>query len=121
MQGWWTAVLEPLWDRIDAIQRADIAHHQATLATRGLAGDHARACTATSPSRGPARVGLGEELLPVKSCGQGPLVHADGLPLAVGRASTPGRPSPPVVSYGARGAGRVWQQPGRETPRGCPT
>jgi DNA-binding transcriptional ArsR family regulator len=25
-----------------------------------------------------------------------------------------------VVSYGARGSGRVWQQPGRETPAGLP-
>jgi DNA-binding transcriptional ArsR family regulator len=25
-----------------------------------------------------------------------------------------------VVSYGARGSGRVWQQPGRETPPGLP-
>jgi hypothetical protein len=37
LQGWWAAVLEPLWERIEAIQRADIAHHQSALAAEGLA------------------------------------------------------------------------------------
>jgi len=119
MQGWWAAVLEPLWDRIDAIARADIAHHQATLAARGL--------TATLPelNRGLAldgqrlRVDLGEGKLSLASCGEGiwflPSVFRWPWVAMDTRETVP-----PVVSYGARGAGRIWQQPGRGAPAGLP-
>jgi DNA-binding transcriptional ArsR family regulator len=119
LQGWWTAVLEPLWDRVDAIQRADIAHHQAALASRGLAATMPELHRGLSFQADHLRVDLGEGLVSLKSCGQGiwfmPSVFRWPWVALDTRETVP-----PVVSYGARGAGRVWQPPGRETPAGLP-
>ena len=118
-QGWWATVLEPLWDRIDAIQRADIAHHQSALATGGLAATMPELHRGLSFEGGRLRVDLGEGQLALKSCGQGiwfvPSVFRWPWVALDTRETVP-----PVVSYGARGAGRVWQQPGRGTPTGLP-
>jgi DNA-binding transcriptional ArsR family regulator len=118
MQGWWTTVLEPLWDRVDAIQRADIAHHQATLATRGLAATLPELNRGLSVEGGKLRVGLDEELS-LRSCGRGiwflPSVFRWPWVAVDTRESVP-----PVVSYGARGAGRVWQQGARGASTGLP-
>ena len=119
MQGWWATVLEPLWDRIDAIQRADIAHHQSALATGGLAATMPELNRGLSFEGSRLRVSLGEGLLSLKSCGQGiwfvPSVFRWPWVALDTRETVP-----PVVSYGARGAGRVWQQPGRGTATGLP-
>ena len=37
LTAYWSAVLAPLWDRITAIQDADIAHHTQAVAGEGLA------------------------------------------------------------------------------------
>ena len=119
LQGWWAAVLEPLWDRVDAIQRADIAHHQSALATGGLAATMPELHRGLSFGGGRLRVDLGEGQVPLKSCGQGiwfvPSVFRWPWVALDTRETVPH-----VVSYGARGAGRVWQQPGRGTPTGLP-
>ena len=111
LQGWWAAVLEPLWDRVDAIQRADIAHHQTALATGGLAATMPQLHRGLSFEAGRLRVALGEGRSTLKSCGQGiwfmPSVFRWPW-LALDTRET----VPPVVSYGARGAGRVWQRAG---------
>ena len=36
LAGYWRSVLQPLWDRIQAIAEADIAHHRQRLASEGL-------------------------------------------------------------------------------------
>ena len=119
LQSWWVAVLEPLWDRVDAIQRADIAHHQSALASGGLAATMPELHRGLRFEDNHLRVDLGEGVVPLKSCGQGiwfvPSVFRWPWVALDTRASVP-----PVVSYGARGAGRVWQRPGRETPTGLP-
>ena len=119
LQGWWAAVLEPLWDRVDAIQRADIAHHQAALATGGLAATMPELHRGLSFHEGRLRVDLGDGRVALKSCGQGiwfvPSVFRWPWVALDTRETVPH-----VVSYGARGAGRVWQRPGRETPAGLP-
>ena len=119
LQGWWAAVLEPLWDRVDAIQRADIAHHQSALATGGLAATMPELHRGLSFAGGRLRVDLGEGQVSLKSCGQGiwfvPSVFRWPWVALDTRETVPH-----VVSYGARGAGRVWQQPGRGTPTGLP-
>jgi DNA-binding transcriptional ArsR family regulator len=119
LQGWWTTVLEPLWDRVDAIQRADIAHHQTALATRGLAATLRELHRGLSFRGDRLRVELGEGLVSLKSCGRGiwfmPSVFRWPWVALDTRETVP-----PVVSYGARGAGRVWQPTGRETPAGLP-
>ena len=102
LQGWWAAVLEPLWDRVDAIQRADIAHHQTALATGGLAATMPQlyrglASRRPAPGRPRERASDPEVVRP------GHLVHALGVPLAVAGPDTR-QTVPPVVSYGARGS-----------------
>ena len=119
LQGWWAAVLEPLWDRVDAIQRADIAHHQAALAARGLAATMPELHRGLSFQADHLRVDVGEGLVSLRSCGRGiwfmPSVFRWPWVALDTRETVP-----PVVSYSARGAGRVWQRPGRETPAGLP-
>jgi DNA-binding transcriptional ArsR family regulator len=118
LQGWWATVLEPLWDRIDAIQRADIAHHQAILATRGLAATLPELNRGLSVEDGRLRVDL-EERLSLRSCGQGLWFVPSVFRWPWVAVDTRGT-VPPVVSYGARGAGRVWQRSGRGGPSGLP-
>ena len=104
--GYWREVLEPLWDRIHGIVTADIAHHRAALASQGL---------------GAALPGLHEEL---SFAGETVRVamHTDAVVQASGRGvwfvpsvfrwpwiSVDIREREPVVSYAARGAGRVWE------------
>ena len=119
LQGWWSAVLEPMWDRVDAIQRADIAHHQSALAAGGLAATMPELHRGLSFHGGRLRVDLGEGEVALKSCGQGiwfvPSVFRWPWVALDTRETVPH-----VVSYGARGAGRVWQQPGRGAPTGLP-
>jgi DNA-binding transcriptional ArsR family regulator len=106
MVGYWREVLAPLWDRIDGIVTADIAHHRAALAAQGL---------------GAALPGLHEEL---SFAGETVRVamHTDAVVQASGRGvwfvpsvfrwpwiSVDIREREPVVSYAARGAGRVWE------------
>ncbi len=118
LQGWWAEVLEPLWDRIEAIQRADIAHHQSALAADGLAAVMPALHRDLTFRDGLLRVDLrctdattsaaGRGIWLVPSVFRWPWVACDT------------RPGSAVVSYGARGAGRVWQQPGRQAPAGLP-
>jgi DNA-binding transcriptional ArsR family regulator len=119
MQGWWAAVLEPLWDRIDAIHRADIVHHQAILSAQGLDALLPQLHRDLSLEGHRLRVCLGKHQVSVTSCGQGlwfmPSVFRWPW-VAVDTRDTVAN----VVSYAARGSGRVWQQPGRETPAGLP-
>ena len=104
--GYWREVLAPLWDRIDGIVAADIAHHRAALAAQGL---------------GAALPGMHEEL---SFAGQTVRVamHTDAVVQASGRGvwfvpsvfrwpwiSVDIREREPVISYAARGAGRVWE------------
>lgn len=118
LAGWWTAVLEPLWDRVDAIQRADIAHHQAVLAARGLAETVPVLHRDLTLAGDRLLVDLGRSRVESSAAGQGlwflpsvfrwPWVAVDT------------RNGAAAVSYGARGSGRVWQQGGREAPHGLP-
>lgn len=116
LTGWWLTVLQPLWERVDAIARADIAHHQAVLGAEGLAaampvlhrdlsfdGEHLRVDLARTEVTTRA-AGAGVWLMP--SVFRWPWVACDT------------REGSAVVSYGARGSGRVWHQPGREAPPG---
>ena len=107
LQGWWAAVLEPLWDRVDAIQRADIAHHQSALAAGRAGRDHARAAPRAQLRRRDLRVDLGEGEVAAEVVRPGHLVRAVGVPLAVGRARHPrDRPARRVVRR-ARGRAGV--------------
>ncbi|HET9423171.1 MAG TPA: DUF5937 family protein [Nocardioides sp.] len=115
MVGYWREVLAPLWDRIDAIVTADIAHHRAALASQGL---------------GAALPGMHEEL---SFAGETVRValRTDAIVQASGRGvwfvpsvfrwpwiSVDIREHEPVVSYAARGAGRVWEDDDNQSDLG---
>jgi DNA-binding transcriptional ArsR family regulator len=116
LTGWWLGVLEPLWERVDAIQRADIGHHQAVLGAKGLAATMPVLHRDLSFDGRHLRVDLAETDAVTSAAGRGvwfvpsvfrwPWVACD---IREGSA---------VVSYGARGSGRVWHHPGREAPHG---
>lgn len=110
MLGYWRDVLEPLWDRVEAVVSADIAHHRARLASDGLAatlptiqdelslvGDIVRVDMPRNAQV--AAAGHGIWLLP--SVFRWPWLAIDL------------RDQMPVISYAARGAGRVWEEPNR--------
>ncbi|MGW6198635.1 winged helix-turn-helix domain-containing protein [Kribbella sp. NPDC055110] len=109
MAAYWLAVLEPLWDRIEAITGADIAHRSVGLASDGLE----RALDELHPDVTWSRDGLALPLGPgrvrLPSAGQGlwllPLVfRGRGVMLA-------DNATPPVIAYSARGAGQLWERP----------
>jgi DNA-binding transcriptional ArsR family regulator len=107
MTAYWRQVLLPMWDRVESIVAADIAHHRAVLAAQGL---------------GDALPGVHDEL-----SFTGEAIQVAMRSEAVVRASGRGlwfvpsvfrwpwlavdiREHEPIVSYAARGAGRVWEQ-----------
>jgi len=118
MAGWWSVVLEPLWERIDAIHRADIAHHQAVLAAQGFAATMPVLHRDLSFADRKVRVDLGKVQHASSAAGQGLWFMPSVFRWPWVAVDT--RDGAAVVSYGARGAGRVWQQPGREAPQGLP-
>lgn len=110
MAAYWLAVLEPVWERIDAITGADIAHRSVALASDGLE----RALGELNPSVSWVGDGLtlalgGRSQVRLSSTGQGlwllPLVfRGAGVMLA-------DKSVPPVIAYSARGAGQLWERP----------
>lgn len=109
MAAYWLAVLEPLWERLDAITGADIAHRSVALASDGLE----RALDELHPDVTWAGDGLtlalGQGQVTLPSTGHGlwllPLVFR-GTGVMLADTSTP-----PVIAYGARGAGQLWERP----------
>jgi DNA-binding transcriptional ArsR family regulator len=109
MAAYWLAVLEPVWERIDAITGADIAHRSVALASDGLE----RALGELNP--GVSWVGdglalaLGQSQVRLPSTGQGlwllPLVFRGGGVMLADKSI------PPVIAYSARGAGQLWERP----------
>lgn len=106
MTGYWSQVLAPLWDRIEGIVAADLAYHGNTLATDGLGVALHDLSDRLSFADGVLRVNLrtdlrvacqGRGIWFVPSVFQWPWV-------SLGSAG-----GAPVISYGARGAGRVWE------------
>ncbi len=116
LTGWWLAVLEPLWDRVDAIQRADIAHHQAVLAGEGLAATMPVLHRDLSFDGHHLRVDLSRTSVVTRAAGSGVWFLPSVFRWPWVACDT--REASAVVSYGARGSGRIWHQPGREAQQG---
>jgi DNA-binding transcriptional ArsR family regulator len=107
LTGFWDALLEPVWDRVAAIQDADVAHHVNVLAAEGLA--------ATLLGMHPD-LDLDGEVLGIRGQGprQAPTARHRGLwfvpcvfrwpDVLVGHDLPEGA----CVGYGARGAGMLW-------------
>ena len=109
MSGYWKQVLAPLWDRIEGIVAADLAYHGSTLATDGLGVALHDLSDRLRLEDGVLRVNLPTDLR-VASQGRGIwFVPSVFLWPWVSLASVDGAP---VISYGARGAGRVWESTG---------
>jgi DNA-binding transcriptional ArsR family regulator len=115
LTGYWSALLEPLWERVLAIQDADLAHHQNVLAAEGLAAT----LTAMHPD-----ISLTEDALEIRGQGprQAPTARRRGLWLVpcvfrwpdvlVGSEAPEGA----CLGYGARGAGLLWDDGGAPAP-----
>ncbi|MEV6416402.1 winged helix-turn-helix domain-containing protein [Kribbella sp. NPDC051718] len=109
MAAYWTAVLEPLWERIEAITGADIAHRSVALASDGLERALDELHDAVTWAGDGLSLALGQGQVRLPSTGQGlwllPLVfRGPGVMLA-------DNATPPVIAYSARGAGQLWEQP----------
>ncbi|MEV8377548.1 winged helix-turn-helix domain-containing protein [Kribbella sp. NPDC056861] len=109
MAAYWTAVLEPLWDRIEAITGADIAHRSVALASEGLERSLDELHHTVSWTGDGLALALGQGQIRIPSTGQGlwllPLVfRGPGVVLA-------DNATPPVIAYSARGAGQLWERP----------
>lgn len=112
--AYWSAVLAPLWERVCEITSADLAFRSQTLAADGIA------VTLTGLHE---RMTYGDDRLRLTMPG----LHEHR---AVGGAGVRFVPSvfrfpclsahlagaPPVISYAARGAGRLWEAGAPETP-----
>lgn len=109
LTGYWRTVLEPLWERVDGIHSSDIVHRSMQASTEGL----------TSVLGGLHHLmTYGPELIKVdKGIGR---THwsADGngiwlMPSVFSwpRVVVSCHSGQPVISYAARGAGRLWDGP----------
>ena len=105
--GYFRRVLHPLWERVDDITQADIAHRSSSLAVDGvgatLGGLHER----LSYHDGRLRLQMPGQHQHRRLGGVGlrfvPSVFR--WPCLVAELDS----APPVVSYAARGAGRLWE------------
>jgi DNA-binding transcriptional ArsR family regulator len=116
LTSYWSAVLHPLWERVNDINNADISYRSRTLASEGvgatLAGLHERMSYREGrlrlemPGHHEHRQVGGSGVRFVPSVFRWPRIVA-GLDSA-----------PPVVSYAARGSGRLWESNGGHEPAG---
>ncbi len=111
LTGYWSALLEPVWERVLAIQDADVAHHVNVLAAEGLA--------ATLPEMH-ADISLTGDVLEIRGQGprRAPTARGRGLWLVPCVFRWPDvlvgsdLPEGACLGYGARGAGLLWDDGG---------
>jgi DNA-binding transcriptional ArsR family regulator len=111
LTGYWSALLEPVWERVVAIQDADVAHHVNVLAAEGLAAT----LTEMHPD-----VSLAGDVLEIRGQGprRAPTAQRRGLWLVPCVFRWPDvlvgseLPEGAVLGYGARGAGLLWDDAG---------
>ncbi len=107
LAGYWSAVLEPLWERVEGIASADIAHHQNTLSSQGVGATISELHDELSFAGRTIRVDLHGHDIHAKAAGHGvwfvPSVFR--WPWIAVQATV----DVPVICYAARGAGLVWE------------
>lgn len=110
LTGCWKAVLEPLWDRIEAITQTDIAHHATALVHHGFSSAIAGIHPELAYSAGEITVAMSPRHT-VDASGRGiwfvPSVFRWPW-LTVGWVGPC-----PVISYSSRGAARLWEPTGQ--------
>lgn len=112
LSGYWRAVLQPIWGRIEAILDGDIAHHRAVVAAGGLAEALPGLHEALSFTGECLSVDLRHHEVSVPATG-----HGIWLVPSVFRwpwVAVDARAESRVISYAARGAGRLWEVPSAE-------
>jgi len=107
--GYHEAVLEPLWDRVIAITEADIAHRRASMLEHGLGAAIDELHEKVSYAGAEIRVDMAEHDIAVEATGSG--VWFVPSVFLWPWVSVEYETTQPVVSYAARGSGRVWERP----------
>ncbi|MFN8079864.1 MAG: DUF5937 family protein [Kineosporiaceae bacterium] len=109
LTGYWHEVLEPLWDRVVAIQEADIAYRTGMVASDGLAAAIAEVHPELDFEGDALTVDkrAWDHELDADRCGVWLLPSVFRWPYVAINLTGP------VIGYGARGAGLVWE--GRRT------
>lgn len=107
--GYHHAVLAPLWDRVVAITEADIAHRRASMLEHGLGVAIDELHEKLSYAGAEIRVDMAEHDIAVEATGSG--VWFVPSVFLWPWVSVEYETAQPVVSYAARGSGRVWESP----------
>jgi DNA-binding MarR family transcriptional regulator len=107
--GYWTAVLEPLWGRIQAVTEADIAHHATGLAQEGFGSAIAGVHPELAYRDGEVTIAMSSRRR-IDASGQGVWFVPSVFRWPWLTVGLDGRC--PVVSYASRGAARIWEPTG---------
>jgi DNA-binding transcriptional ArsR family regulator len=107
LTAYWRQVLEPLWERIDAIVGADIARLATVIAADGLGGAIGRVHDEVSYEDEAIRVDLRSTELTVPGKGYGVWLVPSVFRWPWVAVDPQGQA--PVISYAAHGAGLVWE------------
>ncbi len=109
LAAYWRTVLEPLWERIGGIHDADIAHRSTQVSADGLTtalgGLH------HLMTYGSARIEVDKGAGCTKYEADGNGVRLMPSVFSWPRIVVSGHSGRPVISYAARGAGRLWDGP----------
>lgn len=109
MTGYWRTVLEPLWERVDAIHSADIVYRSMQATSDGLTSvlDGLHHLMTYWPDQ--IKVDKGAGLIQWTAAGNG--VRLMPSVFSWPRVVVSCQWDQPVISYAARGAGRLWDGP----------
>jgi DNA-binding transcriptional ArsR family regulator len=116
LRAYWTTCFEPWWPRMRAVLQADVVHRGQVMSAYGMASMFADLSERVRLVDGVVRVRLGSNARFRRSTtGEGltlvPTLFSRG-------ATTPISPDePPVIMYGARGVGTLWQTEPHQSPK----
>jgi DNA-binding transcriptional ArsR family regulator len=110
--GYWQAVLAPVWDRVVAIEQADVAHHLQVVATDGLAAALAGLHPDVALEGGRLRLRGRASGHDVKARDEGVWL----VPCVFRWPDVVVSADAAALGYGARGAGLVWDDTSRAAP-----
>lgn len=116
LREYWNTCFEPWWPRMRAVLQADVVHRGQVMSAYGMASMFADLSERVRLVDGVVRVRLGSDARFRRA------TTGDGLtlvPTLFSRgATTPISPDePPVIMYGARGVGTLWQTEPGQSPK----
>lgn len=115
LRAYWRTCFEPWWPRMRAVLQADVVHRGQVMSAYGTAAMFADLSDRVRLADGVVRVRLGSDARFRRS------TTGDGLTLVptlfTRGATTPiSAEEPPVIMYGARGVGTLWQTEPHQSP-----